>query len=254
MSDKGRGGKRKTPEPSLEKPRTRSRTAQTTQSASTAFPSLGDIPHHSLDESLARARKSALDPAKGDDRVTNDHLRDFTRRSLSPKATSDFKKLFTQADEQRNKKQRTSFATLQTVKHGDGKTEYQAFGIIEPISGVLTGRTLQTPSKSGDGLSGDDASHAIPLSGVSNQHVVNQRSMVFPENSVANRGGARVVERLALSQSASADFGNVGMITRWTVPPGNERPTSVTRAVLERSKSGNSIDLVFGVSHDNKKT
>lgn len=255
MSDKGRGRRGGGMPPVVgdgERRRTRSTTATQTSSRSTAFPDLGAIPHHTLADSRKRGRSFGAGASKGDDRVTTDAQRAFVARDLSAPSSSAFNDLFSQADSQREKRRRTSFAQVETHTHPDGTIEHQAFGVIEPIGNVLTGRTVPTP-KADDGRPGvDDDSHAIPLSGVSDQTTVNKRSFVFSESSTANRGGARVIERFALKQAESADFGDIAQVTRWTVPPGSRRPNHVSRSVLKRDKRRKSVRLLFASSHDNE--
>ena len=233
----------------------RSATVSThTSSDSSPFPAVDGVPFHKLEDSAKRGKKFGANPIKGDRRVVEDEQRSFAPVVLPPDsdAGKHFLGLFEEADKVRSRKGQTSYGAVQRRTSVDGSTAVEAFGIVEPMKGVLTGRLYGTPPAQGmvDGV--DDPSHAIPVSAVSNPLVVNKREFMLAENRASNQGGARVMEELGRDRALSSS-GSVALVTRYEAPPDSPRPKHVSRLLIERSPSDTLT--VFGASsHNNDKT
>lgn len=254
MADDKKGRKRKFEsdvKPPEEGRRLRSHSASaaiTLPQRSTPFPSLGQVPHHDLDISRKRAKSSAIGGAQGDRRVVEDHVSQFKERKLKGAPKNHFVKKFEEANTKRG-----SFLSHQTISKKDGSKAHEYFGIVEPVKGSLTGRTVDTPLSSGFLPGIDNSSHPLPLSAVRNQHEVNKSSVVFSENAIANQGGARHIEEVARDKANELGDKRVALVTRTATEPGSDRPVHVARHVLVRSDSGNNVSLLGGFSHDNDK-
>lgn len=229
--------------------RTRSQTIAAIPVVATAvsgFPSVGPVPHHPLESSRKRAKSAGIGSATGDRRIVEDDFKKFEERQLKRAAKTHFVQKFEQAD-----KKSGSFVSHETANGSHGSTTHEYFGIVEPVKGGLSGRSVETPVSKGFIEGVDNSSHPLPLSAVRNQHEVNKSSLVFSENAIANQGGARVAEELAKDKALEVGDKRVALVTRTVTPSGSDRPTQVTRAVLVRSESGNNVSLLGGYSHDN---
>lgn len=242
-----------TPEVTSTRPtkrQTRSSAAASVVSGSLAvrtFP----VPHHTLAESRKRGKGAGRDPKLGDRRIVEDKVRKFTPVRLQDQEAKPYLDLFAEGDNTRRK------FTSTYVSHGvkrtkTGETEKETFGIIEATKGSgLTGRSVPTPKVTGMIEGVDDPSHPIAMSAVTNQAAVNKREYLFPENRIANQGGARVVEERGRDLALKKGVGNVAAVTRTRYASGSDRPNYVERLILIRSESRNQIDVNFGYSHDN---
>lgn len=232
-------------------PKTRSKASKEVKSSgSTSFPSLGDLPGHTLSQSRKRAIYVDNNPFKGDRLLTESHLKGFKPALLSDHSQQKFGKLFGQADAQRKNLFSTSstFAKSKVKQNEDGMFEHQVFAVLDQTKGNLFGRTVVPPEPAGK-TKFDNASHAIPLSAVVNQYAVNKTDMVFAEHMIANQGGVRAIEEFGRDMASEHGIGNVAMVTRWRSAEFDGRPSQVERAVLVRNKNG--IGIVGGYSHDN---
>lgn len=254
MDDGSRGGRRR---PAGMPPvvgggeRRRTRSVAASEAAQGRAPPGELVPfaHHSLRESQPRGLRFGGSAIQGDDRLVLDAMRTFRPQTLPEPALNRFSELFGEAT-QATKRHKSTFAKVESFTREDGATESHAFAVVDNTNGILTGRTVDTPSAEGLRPSLDDASHAIPLSAVINQYAVNKRGFVFSESLIANRGGARAFERRALAE-AHGTSDDIGIATITRTPAGEARPNFVGRALLKRSRSLGAIDLLFATSHDN---
>ena len=215
---------------------------------------MNDVPFHTLASSEKRGKSFGAGSIKGDRRVVEDEQRRFSSFVLPPdsEAGKHFLSRFQEADRSRKRTGQTSYGTTERRPSIDGGTAFEAFGIVEPMKGVLTGRLYGTPPAPGlvDGV--DDPSHAIPVSAISNPLVVNKREFMFAENRTSNQGGARVMEEQGRDRALSSS-GTVALVTRFETPPDSARPTHVSRVLIERSRS-DTLTVFGGSSHNNDTT
>ncbi|WP_035059834.1 hypothetical protein [Andreprevotia chitinilytica] len=100
----------------------------------------------------------------------------------------------------------------------------------------------------------EDSSHGFPQSQIANAFEADMVKRMFSENYIGNQGTTKAIEdHMASMPSDDKRSGHIAKIKMGTYQPGDssQSVTTMQDAVLKRSNSGNHIDVLFALQHNN---